>query len=208
MGALIIIAVLVLVWAYKTGRPMKLVLTPEEAKAVRAKWWRTARFELKLWAVAFVLGYALAGNALASEHWRWYVYVFIVWGSLLIFSRLAIWATVVWLALYFAAATFAHYLLKYDMPSLAVLVPILSVTCAIIIRAVLLLGTRHGKLLVNPPPPAPPTSVPGDSLPKYDWDTDTWLYENGNRAPAYIRHKKYDENHSNRLWNRDPDELR
>lgn len=116
MGALIIIAVLVLVWAYKTGRPMKLVLTPEEAKAVRAKWWRMARFELKLWAGAFVLGYALAGNALVSEHWRWYVYVFIVWGSLLIFSRLAIWATVVWLALYFAAATFAHYLLKYDMP--------------------------------------------------------------------------------------------
>ena len=186
MGFLIIIIVLVVLWAHKSGRPMKLVLKPEEAKAVRAKWWRTAGFELKLWAGAFVLGYALAGNALASEHWHWYVYIFIVWGSLLLFSRLAIWATVVWIALYFAAATFAHYLLKYDLPSLAVSVPLMGAIIAILVRFFFMFWKP------DPVGSKPPSAQQGIfSPPKedrvYDYETDTYVYKEGNREPARIR---------------------
>jgi hypothetical protein len=92
MGFLIIIIVLVILWAHKSGHPMKLVLTPEEAKAVKARWWKAARVELKVWAIFFVLGYALASDTLAKEHWRWPIYAMIVLASLQLFSRLAIWA--------------------------------------------------------------------------------------------------------------------
>ena len=187
MGFLIIIIVLVVLWAHKSGRPMKLVLTPEEAKAVKAKWWRTAGFELKLWAGAFVLGYALAGNALASEHWHWYVYVFIVWGSLLLFSRLVIWATVVWIALYFAAATFAHYLLKYDLPSLAVSVPLMGAIIAILIRFFLMFWKPEEPVGSKPPSAQQGIFSPPVEDRVYDYETDTYVYKEGNREPARIR---------------------
>jgi hypothetical protein len=74
VGFLIIIIVLVVLWAHKSGRPMKLVLTPEEAKAVKERWWLLARAELKSWAICFMFGYALVADTLAKEHWHWYVY--------------------------------------------------------------------------------------------------------------------------------------
>ena len=79
MGMLIIIGVLILLWAHKSGRPMKLVLTPEESKAVKTRWWKAAMVELKVWAIVFGIGCALAAETLSKEHWHWSIYAFIVW---------------------------------------------------------------------------------------------------------------------------------
>lgn len=91
---LIVIVVLFLVFkALKEKRPLKMVLTPEEACAVRARWWAAAKGELKAWIVVCGLLAALLAQDLADAHWKPIVYVVIVWASLILFSRLAIWLT-------------------------------------------------------------------------------------------------------------------
>ncbi len=187
MGFLIIIIVLVILWAHKSGRPMKLVLTPEEAKAVKAKWWRTAGFELKLWAGAFALGYALAGNALASEHWHWSIYALIVWCSLLLFSRLAIWITLAGVAALFALASLAKALLHYTIQSPPLFGPL-------VIAAILAILVRFFFMFWKPDPvgSTPPSAQQGIFSPPvedrvYDYETDTYVYKEGNREPARIR---------------------
>ncbi len=210
MGVLIIIIVLVFLWAYKSGRPMKLVLAPEEAKQVRERWWRFAKTELKVWALFFVLGYALVGNALAAEHWKWYVYVFIVWCSLMLCSRLAIWVTVAGVAICFIVGTVAEAF-GHKLPAQFVAPVIIAVPMAIIIRALLFCFTPvAGASVKSSEPPAPIKFVNHDhEEPVYDWETDTYLYKEGNREPAFLRYPRYKdrpENRRNRLFDRD-DEL-
>jgi hypothetical protein len=92
--ALLTIIVLFLVFkALREKHPLKLILTEAEAKAIRARWWAAAKGELSAWAVCFVLGGALLGEDLVEAHWKPFTYVAIVWVSLLLFSRLAIWIT-------------------------------------------------------------------------------------------------------------------
>src|SRR5258707_11052384 len=135
MGFLIGIITLVIIWAHKTRRPMKLVLTPEEAKAVKATWWFSARNELKIWAIFFVLGYALVGQPLAAAHWHWPINAMIVLGSLHLFSRLAIWGTflswVVALVVSFIAELLGHHRL---FNPLCVMVPLMGAIIAILVR--------------------------------------------------------------------------
>jgi hypothetical protein len=159
MAVLTIMIVLVVLWASRNGR-LKVVLTPEEAKVIRERWRRTAWIELKAWVLCFALGYALAADTLAREHWHWSIYALIVWCSLLFFSRLAIWIT---------------------LAGVAVLVP------------------RPGTTISKPQPsPEPPDPSVKHHTPEYDWDTDTWRYENGNHEPANIKYPKYEDRPENR----------
>jgi hypothetical protein len=94
MNWLPIILLLVVFTAWRNKRPLKLVLTEDEAKAIKARWWSAAKTELKVWVIGFVIGVGLLSNALAAEHWHPLIYVGVVWASLIIFSRLALWLTV------------------------------------------------------------------------------------------------------------------
>ena len=91
---IIVIVVLFLIFkAHREKRPLKVVLTPEEARDVRARWWAAAKSELKCWVICFGIGMALLGEDLANAHWKTMTYVAIVWASLILFSRLALWLT-------------------------------------------------------------------------------------------------------------------
>jgi hypothetical protein len=77
------------------------ILTDQQANAIKRKWWFWARFELLAWALFFAFGYSLLEFPLREAHWPAWVYWAIIGCSLLLFSRLAIWAT-------FIVATVAH----------------------------------------------------------------------------------------------------
>jgi len=187
MGVLIIIVLLVILWAYKSGRPLKLVLTPEEAKAVKARWWLLARNELKVWAIFFVLGYALAADALAREHWHWSIYAMIVWGSLQLISRLAIWGTFVLWAVALVVAYISQLFWHHQLFNLRyIMVPLMGAIIAILVRFFFMFWKP------DPVGSRPPSAQQGIfSPPKedrvYDYETDTYVYKEGNREPARIR---------------------
>jgi hypothetical protein len=198
MALLLIIVAFMVLMAWKQGRPLKLVLTLEEARKVREQWWFTAKCELKVWAILFVFGYVLVGNALASKHWEWYIYVFIGWCSLMLFSRLAIWATAAWVIGCFVTGFFSHYVLKREIPSLVVGAPLTALMFAIILRALgFLMASVRTTAGTKPEVTSDgPLKCIKSHTPEYDWDTDTWLYENGNRERAFIRFRRYE--HKNR----------
>jgi hypothetical protein len=93
MTILVLVILFLVFKALREKRPLKIVLTPEEAKAVKARWWAVAKGELKMWAVCAGLAGALFGQDLESAHWKPMVYVILAWASLILFCRLAIWAT-------------------------------------------------------------------------------------------------------------------
>jgi hypothetical protein len=176
MGMLVIIIVLVVLWAHKSGRPMKLVLTPEEAIAVKARWWASARAELKAWAIVFVLGYAVAGESLASAHWHWPIYAMIVLGSLQLFSRLAIWGTLVLWAVVWVAGSAAELLGHRLFSPLYIMVPLMGAIFAILLRFFFTFW-RRTSLAQTPVQPASVQKgkffVPSFDDPVYDHETDT-----------------------------------
>jgi hypothetical protein len=131
---LIVIVVLFLVFkALREKRPLKIVLTPEEAHAVRARWWASAKRELLAWAVCAGLAGALFAQDLESAHWKPMTYVAIVWGSLILFSRLAIWTTLALAVLaYLVYATGIHL-----WPPVAPFVMASGCVYAIVARAIL-----------------------------------------------------------------------
>jgi hypothetical protein len=206
MGMLIIIGVLILLWAHKSGRPIKLVLTPEESKTVKARWWKAALVELKVWAIIFGAGYALAAETLSKEHWHWSIYAFIVWCSLLLFSRLAIWITLAGVAALFALASLAEALLHYTIKCPSLFGPlVIAVVLAILVRFFVTVwkpspdGVKpvigHNNLF----------SPPQDDR-VYDYETDTYVYKEGNREPARIRWQRDEDRPENVRRRRDEDD--
>ena len=207
MGALIIIAVLVLVWAYKTGRPLKLVLSPEESKALKAGWWKAAIAELKVWAIFFALGYALASETLAKEHWHWSIYALIVWCSLLLFSRLAIWITLAGVAALFALATLAKALLHSTIQSPPFLGPlIIAVILAILVRFFFMFWKPAPESSKPPSEQKGLFSAPSSDDRVYDYETDTYVYKEGNREAAHIRWPRDEDRPENVRRRRDEDD--
>jgi hypothetical protein len=205
MALLTIIILLVVLWASRNGR-LKVVLTPDEARTIRERWWWRAWVELKSWVLCFAFGYALAADTFARAHWHWSIYALIVWFSLLLFSRLAIWVTLAGVAVLFAVGSVAKVLLNQAIQSPPFLGPlIIAVVFAIIIRAVFFLSLRQAGTTISKPQPGsspePREASVKHLTPEHEWDTDTWRYENGNREPANIKYPKYEdrpENH-NRL---------
>jgi hypothetical protein len=189
MTLLAIIVLLVVFKAWKDGRPLKLVLSEEEARAVKARWWTAARRELKIWAVCFVVGSALFAATLASAHWHPVVYVAITWASLVLFSRLALWISLgvglVALVLEVIASTLGHPM----CPSWFVMGPIITCLAAIVIRffvscggmsalagSARIISEQHSR-----------TVNTADEDPVYDVQTDENVYSNGRREPAFLR---------------------
>ena len=199
MGVLIIIVVLVIVWAYKSGRPMKLVLTPEEAKAVKAKWWLIARNELKVWVIFFALGYALAADALAREHWHWSIYAMIVLGSLQLFSRLAIWGTFVLWAAALVVAYISQLFWHHQLFNLRyIMVPLMGAIIAIFVRLFFTFWKLGTKTVKTTSPHDSIFAAPDFDDRVYDYRTDTYLYKEGNREPARIRYPRDEDRPENR----------
>jgi hypothetical protein len=200
MGVLIIIIVLVVLWAHKSGRPMKLVLTPEEAKAVKAKWWFRARNEVKVWAICFVLGYALVGQSLASAHWHWPIYAMIVLGSLQLFSRLAIWGTFAFWVVALVVTSIPELLGHHRLFNpLYIMMPLMGAIIAILVRFFFMSWNPRTDT------PVKPTSLhkgifsaPSFDDRVYDYETDTYLYKEGNREPAFIRYPRNEDRPENR----------
>jgi hypothetical protein len=91
--------------------------------------------------------------------------------------------------------------LKREIPSLVVGAPLTALMFAIILRV---LGFLMASVRTTPGSKPEVTSdkplkcITSDT-PQDDWDTDTWLYENGNRERAFIRFRRYeDENRRDR----------
>jgi hypothetical protein len=200
MGVLIIIVLLVIAWAYKSGRPMKLVLTPEEAKAVKARWWLIARNELKVWAIFFALGYALAADALAREHWHWSIYAMIVLGSLQLFSRLAIWGTFAFSLVALVVASISELLIHHRLfNSQYIMVPLIGAIIAIFVRLFFTFWKPGRKTPVKAMSPHGSIFAAPDFDDRvYDYRTDTYLYKEGNREPARIRYPRDEDRPENR----------
>jgi hypothetical protein len=193
MTLLAIIVLLIVFKAWKDGRPLKLVLSEEEARAVKARWWTAARRELKIWAICFVIGSALFAATLQSANWHPGVYVALAWGSLVLFSRLAIWiglgVGLVALVLEVITSTLGHPM----WPSWFVMGPIITCLTAIVIRffvscgglsalagSARIISEQHGR-----------TVNEADEDPVYDVQTDENVYSSGRREPAFLR--PYDE---------------
>jgi hypothetical protein len=86
VGLLIVILIFVAVWAWRSQVP--LFSTNKQARAeFLARWWRSAKAELVVWAVFWILAYALTEPA----KWPAFVYGLIFWGLGLLCSRIVIW---------------------------------------------------------------------------------------------------------------------
>jgi hypothetical protein len=144
MALLTVIVLLVVAAAWRGGRPLKIVLSDEEAKAVKARWWAAARGELKLWAICFPIGFALLWDPLAAAHWRPLVYVALAWASFLLFSRLAIWGTLAIGVLAYALLALSTVLGHPICQPIVVIGPIAACIGAILIRCVLTLVAGSG----------------------------------------------------------------
>jgi hypothetical protein len=165
-------------------------ITESQAAAIKKAWWRKARVELVLWALAFSVGFALLHDPLEACRWPWWVYGAIVWASLLLFSRLALWVT-------FTLAAVAHaigwgaYSLGYPIYPPVTGYFLVACVLAIVIRSPIGLfvllsmadsvkagaSHRHGAGLVEEPV-------------EYDPSTDEDVYANGRREPAFLKPKK------------------
>lgn len=133
-----VIAIIVLFLVFKAireRRPLKIILTPEEAHSVSVRWWSCAKKELVTWAVIAGLAVVLLGQNLESGHWKTMTYVVITWGSLLLFSRIAIWLT-----LAIAILSYLLYAMGIHLwPAAAPFSMATACVAAIIARAILFL---------------------------------------------------------------------
>jgi hypothetical protein len=189
MTLLTIIVLLIIFKAWKDGRPLKLVLSEEEARAVKAQWWSAARRELKIWVVCFVIGSALFATTLEAAHWDPAVYVAIAWASLVLFSRLAIWISLgvgmAALVVEVITSTLGHPI----CPAWFVMGPIITCVAAIVIRFFVSCGgvsALAGSARIISEQHSRTVSAAHED-PVYDVQTDENVHSNGRREPAFLR---------------------
>jgi len=193
MAVLIIIFLCVVLAARYSGRPVKLVLSDEEARLVKERWWAAARAELKGWTVFFAFGCAFCWNTLRESHWDWKLYAGLILGSLLLFSRLAIWTTL--------AVSVLVYALGFIYPGPATYGAYCFLAClgAIVLRFICLVMVKYQSANPVPPQDPPAPSPKKASKPVYDWQFDEYVYPEGNREPAFLRFKNYAERRKHHL---------
>jgi hypothetical protein len=158
-------------------------IKPAEAALLKARWWRSAKRELIAWAVCFALGWVIFAEALLSFHWPSWGYWAIAGGSLLLFSRLAIWVT-----LFCAVA--AHVLLGVTGHSVVITFQIFCACIyAIILRSpVTLIALFFLRSTV--PMSRRQSWMEGETeTPEYDCVRDENIYRDGRREPAYLQPK-------------------
>lgn len=90
MTILIILLCLFVYARWKHGHSVKLVLTEDEARAIRERWVREALAECKAGAVVSALLFAVT----MSARWEWSIYAGITLVAMLMFSRIVIWITI------------------------------------------------------------------------------------------------------------------
>jgi hypothetical protein len=139
MALLAIILLLLIFTAWRSGHPLKLVLNAEESKAVKARWWAAARGELRAWMICFVVGFAVLWEPLSAMHWSVVVYAAIAWASLLLFSRLAIWGTLILGVPAWCIGAAAEKLGHSICPPFYVIGPIIAAVGAMLIRCMITL---------------------------------------------------------------------
>jgi hypothetical protein len=155
MGYLVLIALMLVIWAaLKHGR-LKLVLSAEESARIRAAWWAEAKRELKIWAIVFVILCAIFGDPLLRAHWNIGIYVLIVWGSLVLFSRLAIWATVGIISCTLLLGSIVEFFWRFPCPVWLVALGVM-VGYAVFIRFILLVLRRTFCRVSRSRPPSLP----------------------------------------------------
>jgi hypothetical protein len=150
---------------------------------IRGRWARAACLELKAWAIVCALLLALCYDGLKDLPAQ--LKILVVWYSLMLFSRIAIWVTIGMLALLSAIS-----LSGWQPPDFPFGPLLVGLALAILIRAFLFLNTFkvHNHSGLRPPPIRLPHGEDG-FVPKHDWDSDSWIYEDGNKEPAHIRFK-------------------
>jgi hypothetical protein len=132
MNLIAIVLCLAAFGAWRRGR-LKLVLTPEQAQLIRHEWWTAAKAELKVWAI-FAAVVAILGSPLwpkASPA----TLAICVGISLLLFSRLAIWATLALTAAGYISLTVATVIGHPFCQPACVMIPAAACFVAILFRA-------------------------------------------------------------------------
>jgi hypothetical protein len=154
------------------------IISESRAAAIKARWWRMAKFELMYWAIFTGLGYWMFEPLI--RHWSAWT-VFAVFGSsLLLFSRLAIWV-----ALFLGGVAYLGFGFL-GIPCPLAFYTLNAVFLAIIVRCPVFLffflclagaagSAVHGASLTSDEPLAL----------YYDPRTDENVYPNGRRVRAY-----------------------
>jgi hypothetical protein len=159
-------------------------ISEEAANAVKRKWWFWVKFELLAWALCFAFGYALVGQWLAAHHWQPWVYWAIVGGSLLLFSRVAIWATLI-----------VAGVLNWLHPEFVTFHILNATVWAILLRIPITLfflySTAAPARRSAPRAPSNPFFIEPETPESYDARTDEHVYASGRREPAYRNPKIY-----------------
>jgi hypothetical protein len=167
MGLLIVVLILVAAWAWRSQVP--LLSTNKQARAdFLARWWRSAKAELVVWAVFSSVAYALAEPA----KWPGFVYGLIFWGLGLLCSRILIWLSVLgFIAGYIVCAIDIYLTGHTPFPPVWIFNGVIGLVAAILVRHPLtwLLATPRtfwdyeiNRMFLKPcirghqPPPTPP----------------------------------------------------
>jgi hypothetical protein len=167
------------------------IVSEEQAAVIKLTWWRWAKLELIAWAICFAIAYALFSETLASQHWASWSYWAIIGASLLLFSRLAIWATFIVAALIHLAFGLAGH------PPLVTFHVINACIFAILLRSplflffVLFLASSMRMAAQHAQASAP-------EEPTYDWQFDQNVFRDGRREPAFLRYPYYEDRPENR----------
>jgi hypothetical protein len=178
------------------------ILSEEQAKAIKAKWWWWARFELIVWAIVFALGYAALEAPLRELHWPAWKYWAIVGCSLLLFSRMVIWLTFFCGWIVYAIA-WTSYQLGHPMPQLVPVPGTMVIASALVMLIRSPLGLFFLWSLADTIKQAGHSiSAIGsdeEATKQYDWYSDEYVYESGLRVPANLRRRR-DEGEDNHRW--------
>lgn len=172
------------------------VVSEDQAKAIKARWWFWVRFELIAWALCFALGYSLLETPLREAHWPAWVYWAIIGCSLLLFSRLVIWLTLVVAGVAFAVGWAAYQLGHPLYPPVPGYVLVACIMAIIIRSPVGLFYLRHlGDSAREGTRQAKGFGIPEEPE-DYDPVTDEHVFEDGRRERAFLRRKSdEDEDH-------------
>jgi hypothetical protein len=156
------------------------IITQAEADYIKAHWWKAAKQELVAWAICFALGWAFLAEVLGAFHLAYWQYWAIAGASLLLFSRLAIWATFIPAVLIHVAFCLAGH------PQVVTSYVITACIFAVLLRSPFFL--LFFLFLASSMRMAAQTTqtVCAEEKPEYDPQTDQLVFRSGRREPAFL----------------------
>jgi hypothetical protein len=160
------------------------IVTEEQAAFIKARWWKAAKSELVAWVICFPLVTAILFEPLASFHWPPLVYLAIAGASLLLFSRLVIWATILSAVLAHVALGLAGHsnIMTYYILDACIVVVLLrsplSLFFFLFLASSIRMGAQHAQ------------TVCAQEKPEYDPQFDQYVFRSGRREPAFLNPPK------------------